>query len=85
MLFRRSLAILAPVAVVYDGGGVYFGGASSITNDMGLLSNETAMAGIVVESAALFIDRLAFGDRAVLGIGYRCVTCAELIDGRYSN
>lgn len=45
MLLRNSFAILAPVAVVYDGGGVYFGGASSNIND-GLLSNVTAMAGI---------------------------------------
>lgn len=30
MLFLSILAILAPVAVVYDGGGVYLGGASSV-------------------------------------------------------
>lgn len=29
MLCRSILAILAPVAVVYDGGGVYLGGTSS--------------------------------------------------------
>lgn len=43
MLFRNNLAIRAPVAVVYDGGGVYFGGASS--NETGLLSKVTAIAG----------------------------------------
>lgn len=48
MLFLSNFAILAPVAVVYDGGGVYFGGASSSIND-GLLSNVTAMAGIADE------------------------------------
>lgn len=31
MLLRNIFANLAPVAVVYDGGGVYFGGASSTT------------------------------------------------------
>lgn len=30
ILFLSILAILAPVAVVYDGGGVYLGGASSV-------------------------------------------------------
>lgn len=31
MLLRSIFAKRAPVAVVYDGGGVYFGGASSTT------------------------------------------------------
>ena len=30
MLCRRNLAMRAPVAVVYDGGGVYLGGGSSV-------------------------------------------------------
>lgn len=82
MLFRKIFAIRAPVAVVYDGGGVYLGGASSNTNDTGLLSEVISMAGIAVESVVLFIGRFTCGERAVLGIGYRCGTCAELIDGR---
>lgn len=82
MLFRSNFAIRAPVAVVYDGGGVYFGGASSMTSDTGLLSNETAMAGIADTSSSAFNGRLVFGERAILGCGYRCDTCPEQIDGR---
>lgn len=69
MLFRRIFAMRAPVAVVYDGGGVYLGGASSNTNDTGLLSEVISIAGIVVESVVLFIGRCACGERAVRGIG----------------
>lgn len=58
MLFRNSLAILAPVAVVYDGGGVYFGGASSNVNDTGLLSNVTAIAGMVDDPFTFSFCRL---------------------------
>lgn len=61
MLLRSSLAIRAPVAVVYDGGGVggvYFGGASSNVNDTGL-SKVTAIAGIDDEPVA-FSDCLLF-------------------------
>lgn len=88
MLLRNSFAIRAPVAVVYDGGGVYFGGASSNVNDTGLLSSVTAMAGIDDEPVALS-DCLAFDVarvvRSVRGSGYRCDRCVELIGGRYSN
>lgn len=45
MLFLSILAIRAPVAVVYDGGGVYFGGASSFTVAAPLVSSEI-VAGI---------------------------------------
>lgn len=85
MLLRNSFAILAPVAVVYDGGGVYFGGASSNIKD-GLLSNVTAMAGTdedpVLVSDCLLIA-VAFGDRSERG--YLCDRCDALIGGRYSN
>lgn len=40
MLFLSILAIRAPVAVVYDGGGVYFGGASSFAVTAPLVSSE---------------------------------------------
>lgn len=63
MLFRSNFAIRAPVAVVYDGGGVYFGGASSSVKETGLLSSVTAIAGIVVDAAALFACRLLLGER----------------------
>lgn len=88
MLLRSNLAIRAPVAVVYDGGGVYFGGASSKVSDTGLLSNVTAMAGIDDEPVALS-DCLGFEAecvfRSVRGSGYLCDRCDELIGGRYSN
>lgn len=88
ILFRSNLAIRAPVAVVYDGGGVYFGGASSKVNDTGLLSNVTAIAGIDDDPVA-FSDCLLFEDacalRSVRGSGYRCDRCDELIGGRYSS
>lgn len=72
---RNNLAILAPVAVVYEGGGVYFGGASSSVNETGLLSNVTAIAGIddipvALSDCLLFDVECAF--RSVRGIGYRC-------------
>lgn len=68
MLLRSNFAMRAPVAVVYDGGGVYFGGASSSIND-GLLSNVTAMAGIVdepvcVTDCLLFTTAADRSDRA---------------------
>lgn len=62
MLLRSSLAIRAPVAVVYDGGGVYFGGASSSVKDTGLLSSVTAIAGID--------DPVAFSDCLLLELAW---------------
>lgn len=71
--------------MVYDGGGVYFGGASSI--DTGLLSSVTAMAGIeddpVVFSDCRLFD-VACAERSERN-GYLCDRCDELIGGRYSN
>lgn len=82
MLLRNNFAILAPVAVVYEGGGVYFGGASS--NIDGLLSNVTAMAGIdddpLLSDCLLFA--VAFADRSDRANGYLCVRCDALIGGR---
>lgn len=74
MLLRNNLAIRAPVAVVYEGGGVYFGGASSSVNETGLLSNVTAIAGIdepvALSDCLLFDVECEF--RSVRGSGYRC-------------
>lgn len=84
ILFRSNFAIRAPVAVVYDGGGVYLGGASSNIND-GLLSNVTAMAGIDVDpvfgtDCRLFVACAVLSDRAN---GYLCDDrCDALIGGR---
>lgn len=86
MLLRSNFAIRAPVAVVYDGGGVYLGGASS--NDSALLSNVTAMAGIDDEPLVFSDCRLfdaACVERSDRGNGYLCDRCDELIGGRYSN
>lgn len=88
MLLRNNLAMRAPVAVVYDGGGVYFGGASSNVSDTGLLSSVTAIAGID-EGPVPLSDCLLFevtcALRSVRGSGYLCDLCDELIGGRYSN
>lgn len=88
MLFRNSLAIRAPDAVAYDGGGVYLGGASSNVNDTGLLSNVTATAGIADEPFTLSVCLLFAGCKLALsdrGIGYRCGRCDEVIAGRYNS
>lgn len=87
MLLRNNFAILAPVAVVYDGGGVYFGGASSSISD-GLLSSVTAIAGIddspvVVSNCLLFAGACA--NRSDRANGYLCDLCDELIGGRYNS
>lgn len=67
MLLRSNFAIRAPVAVVYEGGGVYFGGESSSISD-GLLSSVTAMAGIddepVCDTDCLLFTAGACADRA---------------------
>lgn len=86
MLLRNSFAILAPVAVVYDGGSSYFGGASSKID--GLLSNVTAMAGIVDDPVLVSVCLLftvACAVRSDRDNGYLWDRCDELIGGRYSN
>lgn len=52
ILFLSNSATCAPVAVVYDGGGVYFGGASSKGEETASISSVTAFACIVAASFA---------------------------------
>lgn len=44
MLFRNAFATLSPTALLYDGGGEYFGGASLLTSKVfGLDSGTTTV------------------------------------------
>lgn len=75
MLFLNILAILAPVAVVYDGGGVYFGGASSVVDTPP--DSKVIVAGI----ACIGLGRSVRGSEYLAGC---CCVCGTR-DGRYNN
>lgn len=81
MLFLSIFAIRAPVAVVYEGGGVYFGGASSKLPCIEPLSRVTVVAGTESSLGRVVLRTV----RSARGSGYRCGVCALLTDGRYSS
>lgn len=60
MLALSNFAIRAPVAVVYDGGGVYFGGTSSGTT--GVIGTSKGIVVIVGDAGLASISRRSATD-----------------------
>lgn len=76
MLCRKNFAILAPVAVVYDGGGVYLGGGSSV----GAL--EAAV--LVAAAAAAAVSRIVSSMCSPIGGRYKSwILCKKVLDKQW--